>query len=200
MESELVNSLGAGQHFGEVALVTDAPRNATVIAETPSVLLTLGRDDFDTLVKHHLEFAKNIKTNIHSKWILRNMPILDELDAMDLNYLANMLKTETFKAGDKVITQGDIAEKFYIVQSGELRIYQEMNGGIKELDHHSAGDYFGEIALLNKSPRTANVVALTDVELLSLEADKFQNLLGDFSKMKQSVEKTGSRRLQVSSY
>lgn len=198
MEAEQVNALGAGQYFGEVALVTDAPRNATVIAETPSVLLTLERDDFDTLVKHHLAFAKNIKTNIHSKWILRNMPILDELDAMDLNYLANMLKTETFKAGGKVITQGDIADKFYIVQSGELRIYQEANGRTIELDRHSPGDYFGEIALLNKSPRTANVIAVTDVELLSLEADKFQNLLGDFSRMKQSVEKTGSRRLQAS--
>jgi putative peptide zinc metalloprotease protein len=197
MEPQHVNSLSSGQHFGEAALITNAPRNATIIAETPVTLLSLEREDFDALVKHHLEFAKNIKANIQAKWVLRNMPIFDELDAMELNYLASKLRTETFRTGETVIRQGDIGEKFYIVNSGELRILGDMNGEILELDRHTAGDYFGEIALMQSRPRTASVIALTDVELFSLGADAFQEMLGDFETMRRSVQKTTSRRMKA---
>jgi putative peptide zinc metalloprotease protein len=197
LESQQVNSLSAGQFFGEAALVTNAPRNATIIAETPAILLSLGREDFDILVMHHHEFAKNIKANIQAKWILRHMPIFDELDAIELNYLASRLKTETFKAGEMVIRQGDIGDKFYIVNSGELRIFRDENGGTIELDHHTAGDYFGEIALMQRSPRMATVVTLTDVELFSLDAEAFMHMLGDFDIMRHSVERTTSRRLKA---
>jgi CRP-like cAMP-binding protein len=72
-----------------------------------------------------------------------------------------------------------------------------MNGEILELDRHTAGDYFGEIALMQSRPRTASVIALTDVELFSLGADAFQEMLGDFETMRRSVQKTTSRRMKA---
>jgi putative peptide zinc metalloprotease protein len=193
-ESQQVNALAPGQFFGEVALVTDAPRNATIIAETPCVLLSLGRRDFDVLVKHHLAFAENIQADLRSKWILRNMPIFDELDAIELNYLTNKLQTETFTAGEMVVEQGDIGDKFFIIEAGELRVFQQTNGHSVDLNRLSPGDYFGEIALIQQRPRTASVEALTDATLFSLEAQAFTRMLAESQRVKQSLEKTGSRR------
>jgi CRP-like cAMP-binding protein len=193
-ESQQVNSLAPGQFFGEVALVTDEPRNATIVAETPCVVLTLGRKDFDLLVKHHLAFAENIRADLRSKWVLRNMPIFDELDAIELNSLSNQLKTETFQAGETVVRQGDIGDKFFIIEEGELRVFQQADGGSVELNRMSAGDYFGEIALIQQRPRTASVEALTDSTLFSLQAQAFLRMLADSQRMKRSLEKTGSRR------
>jgi len=196
-EPQQVNSLGPGQFFGEVALVTDEPRNATIIAETPTVALTLGRKDFDILVKHHLAFAQNIKTDIRSKWVLRNMPIFDELDAIELNYLSSQLETETFKVGETVVRQGEIGDKFFIVEEGELRIFQQVDGRTVELNRQSPGDYFGEIALIQQSPRTATVEALSDATLFSLKAETFLKMLSDSQRMKRSIEKTSSRRVRA---
>ncbi len=194
--AEQVNSLAPGQFFGEAALATEEPRNATIIAETPSILLSLGKSDFDTLIKHHLEFAKKIKANLSNKWILRNMPIFDELDAFDLNFIASKLKSESFKAGEYVFKQGDLGDKFYIIESGEIAVYKEENGISTEIEHHTAGDYFGETALIRKQPRNASIIAVDDCTLFSLAAEDFSDMMGDFQGMRQSLEKTSTRRIK----
>jgi putative peptide zinc metalloprotease protein len=191
---QLVQSLGPGQYFGEAALASNEPRNATIIAETPAVLLTLGREDFDALVKHHLEFAKKIKTNLSNEWVLRQMPIFDEMSAFDLKFIASKLKAEKFSTGETVIRQGERGDKFYIVESGRLAVYHEANGAVVELEHHTAGDYFGETSLIQDKPRNASVVAVADSTLFSLGRTDFMDMLGDFQNMRQSLEKTSTRR------
>lgn len=195
-EPRLVQSLGPGQFFGEVALINNAPRNATIIAETPSVLLSLKREDFDSLVKHHLEFMENIKSNLRNSWILRNMPIFDELSGSDLNTITDKLKVEHFKAGVPVIREGDIGDKFYIIEDGELAAYQEINGDSLELERLTSGDYFGETALILNRPRNATIIPVSDSTLFSLEREDFVNLMDDFQNMRQLVDKTSTRRMK----
>jgi putative peptide zinc metalloprotease protein len=195
-ELKHVDSLGPGQSFGEAALVTDAPRNATVIAQTPTVILALGRADFDALVREHLEFAQTLKVNLHNSWILRNMPIFDEMSAYDFIFLTSKLKPEQFVAGETVIRQGDPGDKFYVIESGELGAYTESNGTAVEIERLLAGDYFGETALIFDRPRNASVVTLTDASLFSLHRDDFVSMLGNFQNMKQLLERTSTRRMK----
>jgi cAMP-dependent protein kinase regulator len=194
-----VQSLGPGQSFGEAALVTDQPRNATVIAETPVVLLTLGRADFDALVREHLEFAQSLKVNLRHSWVLRNMPIFDEMSAYDLVFLTSKLKPEQFNAGATVIQQDDQGDKFYVIESGELAAYHASNGASVEVERLFAGDYFGETALISDRPRNASVVTLTDCSLFSLHRDDFVTMLGNFQNMKQLLERTSTRRTKNTS-
>lgn len=193
---EIVNSLGPGQSFGETALVTDQPRNATLVAETPTVLLSLGREDFDALVREHVEFAQNLKINLTNGWILRNMPIFDEMSAYDLVFLTNRLKPEDFKAGQTIIQQDDPGDKFYVIESGELAVYHASGENAVQVDHLSAGDYFGETALIYDTPRNASVVTLTDSSLLSLHRDDFTSMLDNFGNMRQVLERTSTRRVK----
>ncbi len=195
-DPQQVQSLGVGQFFGEAALITNQPRNATVVADTPSVLLSLGRDDFETLIRHHIEFAQKLKLNLRHGWILRNMPIFDEMSAFDLNVVISQLKAEKFQAGQLVIRQGDEGDKFYIIETGELSAFLETNGTSVELERLTAGDYFGETALIYNQPRRASILALTDSMLYSLDRDAFVDLLENFQNMRQLVEKTSTRRIK----
>jgi putative peptide zinc metalloprotease protein len=195
-EPRLVNTLGPGQAFGEAALITDNPRNATIIAATPTVVLALGRSDFEALVKEHLEFAQTLEVNLRNGWVLRNMPIFDELSAYDLVFLTNKLKPEAFKAGETVIQEGAPGDKFYVIESGELAAYRASDGQSVELERLFAGDYFGETALIYDRPRNASVVTLTDASLFSLHREDFTSMLGNFENMRQLLERTSTRRMK----
>ena len=88
-----VDEKGAGQYFGEVALVSQAPRNATVRAETPLTLFSLGQADFDQLVRQYVDLAHNMDRDVKHSWLLRGMPIFDDLDGNELDLVAKQLKT-----------------------------------------------------------------------------------------------------------
>lgn len=190
-----VNQLGPGQFFGETALIAEKPRNATIIANTPVQALSLRRDDFNRLVRGRLDSQQASSNQLRNQWVLRSMPLFDELEGIDMAFLAALLKTESYKAGDVVIREGDEGDKFFIVESGELVVTHSRAGRTAELSRRKAGDYFGEIALLEKRPRTATVTALTDVVLLSLQAEDFYDTIPNFMKMRETLESSSSRRL-----
>jgi MFS family permease len=83
-------------------------------------------------------------------------------------------------AGEPVVRQGETADRFYIVQSGRFTVTQTSPSGGESIVLRTLGpdDVFGEIGLLNRSPRTATVTADTDGLLLALERDDFLALVG----------------------
>jgi MFS family permease len=83
-------------------------------------------------------------------------------------------------AGEPVVRQGETADRFYIVQSGRFTVTQTSPSGGEPIVLRTLGpdDVFGEIGLLNRSPRTATVTADTDGLLLALERDDFLALVG----------------------
>ena len=85
--------------------------------------------------------------------------------------------------------------KFYIIEYGQVSITHEVIGKSMELSRRGPGEYFGEIALLHKRPRTATVLALQDSVILGLRGEYFLNLIANFSQFGQAVSRTGSRRL-----
>jgi putative peptide zinc metalloprotease protein len=194
-EEEFIVKGGPGQYFGEVALVTNAVRNATVRAETPLTLLSLRKQDFDRLVRRYVSLESQMSANVRYSWLLRGMPIFDELDSRQLDHLAERLESERFNAGEVVVKVGDPGDKFYIVESGELIVIQEKNGEMVEISRRGPGEYVGEIALLQTQARTATLIAAKDTNLLSLKAGHFQELVSSVFGVGQKLALTGSRRL-----
>jgi putative peptide zinc metalloprotease protein len=190
-----IDEKGPGQYFGEVALVSSAPRNATVRAETPLTTLTLDYSDFNQCVRQYINLASQVDENVKYSWLLRGMPIFDELSSQKLDQLAAWLKPEFLEAGAVLFHEGDEGDKFYLVESGEVIISRKVNGKHVEISRREAGDYFGEIALLQNRPRTATVTASVDTNLLSLEATQFQELTSHFMQLGAAVSRTSSRRL-----
>ena len=192
-----VVKLGRGQYFGEAALVSNKPRNATVRAETPLALLSLNNKDFDRLVRQYLTLADQVDEHVRYSWLLREMPIFDDLDYADLESLSKLLETEHFQANQVVFSEGDRGNKFYIVESGALSVTQTIHGKAVELSQRGPGEYVGEIALLQDGSRTATITALEDTTLLSLKSEHFHQLVSRFLSVGEILSRTSTRRLAM---
>lgn len=96
------------------------------------------------------------------------VPMFRPLSLATKERLAARLSPVSVPAGRRVIQAGDVGDRFFIVESGDLEVT-----GVETRTTLAAGDYFGEIALLRDVPRTANVTALTDVRLLALQRSDF---------------------------
>lgn len=102
--------------------------------------------------------------------LLHQVPFLSALQPYELERLARRSTWLDVPAGTRVITQGEVGDSYYVVDSGGFSV--TVNGSIR--DHElTAGDGFGEIALLHEVPRTASVTALSRSRLLRISAEDF---------------------------
>ena len=96
------------------------------------------------------------------------------LDLEEQKDLASQLNERKVPAGTTITSQGDAATAFYLLKSGSAEAVQtEPGGGERRLREYAEGDSFGEVAILERSPRTATVRALTDCVVLELPAEDF---------------------------
>ena len=164
---------GSGAAFGELALLYNAPRAATVKANGAVKLWALDQDTF----RYSMQAATTAFREQNAKWI-SNIPLLSELTERERLTIADAMQAVDFVAGEKVINQGDKGDNFYIVRSGQCKC--TVNSGNEEVEvlKVDEGGYFGEIALLTDQPRKANVYAVTDVKLLSTDRATFKRVMG----------------------
>lgn len=118
---------------------------------------------------------------------LKKVPLFDGVKESTLEKLAEAAVTKKFKSGDTIIREGDYGEEMFILTKGTVKITkyitlrkteEDAPDMEKDLITLKADDnpYFGEMALLERDERTATVTAVTDVELLSIPADKFDEI------------------------
>jgi len=106
--------------------------------------------------------------------ILRQIPLFAELDYDELVKLANCLQTEKFKKDTSVVLETDEGSTLFIIKKGQVKISRGSNSGREViLAILGEGDFFGEMSLLDGLSRSANVITLTDSELLLLHRDDF---------------------------
>ena len=103
--------------------------------------------------------------------------IFSELGRRELEEVEKILTPMHKKAGEMVFSQGDLGDGLYVVASGSISIFQqEKDETHLKLTEIRAGAFFGEMALLDDSPRTASAVAAEDSELLILSRDDLLQL------------------------
>ena len=171
-----------GESFGELALLYNAPRAATIKAKTDCLLWALDRGTFNNIVK---EAA--VKKRERYENSLKNVHILSTIDAYELGQVCDAVKSEKAEKGDYIIKQNEIGDKFYILDEGECYACKVFNEGENEqiVKEYKSGDYFGELALLRDEPRAASVVAKCDCKLITLDRLAFKRLLGPLEKLLQ---------------
>lgn len=171
-----VASLGPGALFGELALMHQAPRAATVIA-TSSVakLWQLDREPFRML----LVLDSEQRYQMYQGW-LREVEAFKCLNNYELMQLSDCLESEVFDEGETVFDQGAVGDRFYILEGGSVAAYISGPAGEAEVKaYNKVGEYFGERALLKDEPRAASVRATgTGAQVVSLSKDDFTKILG----------------------
>lgn len=103
-----------GEGFGELSLLYNAPRAATIKAKVPSIVWKLDRDTFNHIVKD----AAARKRDKYEQF-LSSVKILSSMDPYERSKIADALKEERYHLNDFVIREGDIGDKFYIISEGE---------------------------------------------------------------------------------
>lgn len=102
--------------------------------------------------------------------LLRNVRLFSDLDERDLESLADEFNERNFSAGQKIALEGEGGLMFFVVESGELSV--EVHG--ESVSTMGPGSSFGEIALIDRRPRTATVTAATDVTAYGLPVFVFR--------------------------
>ena len=104
---------------------------------------------------------------------LRSVPLFANLDDDELGQVALLFKARRFGAGETIVKEGAAAAAFFLIMSGEAAV--SVRGA--ERRRLGAGDYFGEIALLDEGVRSATIVATTDLDCYGLTLWEFRPLV-----------------------
>uniref|UniRef100_A0A3B3VSB9 cAMP-dependent protein kinase type II-alpha regulatory subunit n=1 Tax=Poecilia latipinna TaxID=48699 RepID=A0A3B3VSB9_9TELE len=166
--------------FGELALMYNTPRAATIVATEEGALWGLDRATF-----HRLIVKNNAKKRRTYEAFIECVPLLNCLELSERMKIVDVLGVRTFNDGDRIIAQGDKADCFYIVESGEVKILIKTKTKAGKQDNTevevarcSRGQYFGELALVTNKPRAASVYAVGETKCLVIDVQAFERLLG----------------------
>lgn len=123
------------------------------------------------------------KRSSHKVDVLKNVPLFGALDDRHLELVAQQTEEVFMKAGTVLAQQGKSAQEFILILGGTARV--EKDG--KAIATLSEGDYFGEISLIDGGPRTATVIAETEMKLLLLHVQAFNQLLMTVPEISRSL-------------
>ncbi len=164
--------LKPGDAFGEAALADGGTRNATVRCSTALDVLRIDRDDFLQLVSQEPDLKQSIETTGRNRALqsfLYQFSNFGRLSTPVLRSMIEKFKPVSVQKADLIIREGDDAGPLFIIEKGRARAFTALNRREHNLAFYREGDFFGELSILNGSPRTASVEAFTDCQLLSLE-------------------------------
>jgi putative peptide zinc metalloprotease protein len=175
-------TLGPKEVFGEIALLgATSRRQATVMALSSMLTLTLSRSEFAELTKQHPQleaaFARDADARLIVKFLKTATPFR-EVDIQHIRKFSQYLRPILAAAGEVIVRQGEPADACYLVRSGQVEVVAVEEGGEHVLATLAAGELFGESALLTDAPRSATVRATEVTELLALHRADLIDIFG----------------------
>jgi CRP-like cAMP-binding protein len=123
--------------------------------------------------------------------LLKQVPLFAKLDKKGLQDVAHIADEIDLPAGKEMATEGDRGREFFVLLKGEA----EVTKGGRQINTMQEGDFFGEIALVTKMPRTATVTATTDVDVLVITERAFDELLKKSPEIGRNVAEALAERV-----
>mmetsp|Transcript_2012 Transcript_2012/g.5431 ORF Transcript_2012/g.5431 Transcript_2012/m.5431 type:complete len:791 (-) Transcript_2012:683-3055(-) len=167
-----VKSFGPGDSFGELALMYNCPRTASIVTRTDAVLWSVDRVSFRGIV-----LEANTRKAAMYEAFLEKVQLLEPLTKEQRNRMVDVLEEVEFNPNETIIREGDAGTHFYIVVEGHVSITKSGQEG--ELARRGVGDYFGELSLKTGAPTIASVAAIEEkCKLVRMDRGAFLRLLG----------------------
>lgn len=137
-------------------------------------------------------------SNISDKILhLRGMDLFRDLRVSELAAIASLMEQESFKPGDKIISEGDVGESMYLITKGRVTVHKDAEDGCEvELADLGTGDYFGEMALFDDQARSATVIAEEPTDCLVLYKMEFSEAVHEYPQVALQICTELSRRLR----
>ena len=137
----------------------------------------------------------NFQSPILNLKLLQQIPFLEPLTPEQRAALASEAVLHEYEPGIVIVREGSRGDSFFVIESGQVVVYKELNGEVVELACLEPGDFFGEIALLADTPRSASVRTDAQVRVFEISRPAFKRLLSENLDITFAVMQTLSRRL-----
>lgn len=179
---EFITDLSSGMLFGELAILHNCRRTATIISKTKVSVWFLERHIFQAVVRSAGEQRDQERLQM-----LMKVKDLKTYPEEKLRKIVDCLEEEQYDAGACIIRQGTVGDHFFIIKSGKASVRRDMpNGEQEEVAVLEAGCYFGERALIKEERRNANIYAIGQTACYTLDRTAFVNLVGKVADNEQS--------------
>lgn len=191
--------LEEGAFFGEVALVTNQPRNATIVALEPSQLIEIDLETVRTLVErdqHVLAvLLRFFRDRLVDRFLATN-PLFNTLSPTDRGVLKSRFRFLEAEPGAVLIQEGARAEGLLLLLCGHAEVLKQEAHGEKRLGYLAAGDLAGEMSLVTGQPAMATVRAGSKCFAIELPAADFATILKSRPSAREFIQEMVARRTQ----
>ena len=174
--------LGSGAFFGEMALLSQLPGAASVVATRPSILLIARREALEAVVEKHPDVAVELAAHCRRQSVANlgwASPVVVAIPPRERAALVEHFETRMFEAGDKLVEAGEEARGLHLIVSGEIGIVANEGGERLVLATLTAGETVGEVELVLCRDSAADAVAVRPTATLFLPRDEFFALVQD---------------------
>jgi len=174
-QPEWVQTAGPGSSFGELALMYNVARAATVQCAEAGRLWCLDRDCFQMMLVTRMS-----STCQEYEKFLAQVDVLFSLTPYEIAKLADLLVDEFCEDGEEIVTQGEESDSVYFLYEGQCAAYMHgEHGEVEVMRYTTPGQYFGEVALVYSEPRRATVRASGECTVLVLKRQDVNLSVGD---------------------
>ncbi|XP_028325238.1 cGMP-dependent protein kinase 2 [Gouania willdenowi] len=187
---KLLGQMHSGTAFGELAILYNCKRTATVTAVSQAHIWALDRQSFQNIMMR----TEQAKHTAHFNF-LRSVSLLHQLPEEKIARIVDCLEEDYFEKGEYIIREGEEGNTFFIIAKGEVVVTQSTDGFTEpqQIKTLRVGDYFGEKALISEDVRSANIICNeNDTHCLVVDRDNFNETVGTFVELqdylKQYVE------------
>jgi len=183
-DGQKLSKMSPGKVFGELAILYNCTRTASVKAVMNCKLWAIDRQIFQSIMmktgllkqKEYMDFLKSIS-------------IFKSLRDETLTSIADMLEESVYENGEYIIRQGARGDTFYIISKGKVKVTMKKKGANEEdfIRYLTKGDFFGEKALQLEELRTANIISVDPegVTCLGLDRDAYRQLISGIDEIQK---------------
>lgn len=177
----LLANLNDGAFFGEMALLTDEARTASVVATRDTLLFEISKTLIDDIIEQH-PHVRQVLSRFHRNRLLTNLlctcPIFFPFSKKEKKELVQCFQSKAVPPDSVLITHKEQGDGLHILLSGECDVISTEKGHYKtKLAKLHAGDIFGEMSLLGEQPASASVVSRTPCIVLRMPKKRFEELI-----------------------
>lgn len=190
--------LGPGALFGEMSLISRAPRAASVVAVEPAHVLAAPRQALEALATKEPAIGRTLSDFCHQRMLanlIRHSSILSAIEPGRRAELIGRFTPKTFPVGALMVRQGKENDRLFLIASGEVEVRgTDAEGDKMVLAHLGPGDVVGEISLVLRRPATADVVATHTTVALELTSDQFHEAIRAYPGLLQELYELATKR------
>ncbi|XP_030384638.1 cGMP-dependent protein kinase, isozyme 2 forms cD4/T1/T3A/T3B isoform X1 [Scaptodrosophila lebanonensis] len=190
-EGKYLSTLSGAKVLGELAILYNCKRTATITAITECNLWAIDRQCFQTIMMRTGLIRQAEYTDF-----LKSVPIFKDLPEDTLIKISDVLEETHYQRGDYIVRQGARGDTFFIISKGKVRvtIKQQDTQEEKFIRMLSKGDFFGEKALQGEDLRTANIICESPegVTCLVIDRETFNQLISNLDEIKHSYDDEGA--------